>query len=86
MLPTRGVRFASESLRTLEEGDLFATYMPRRVLSARFGVYEEYAEVWLCVARRGQDESRLNRGQIAAVPEFQYQDRRLQLPRCPCSI
>jgi hypothetical protein len=77
------VRFASESLPTLAEGDLFATYMPRRVRSQRFGIDEEYAEVWLCVALRGQDEPRLKRGQIPAVPEFQYQDRRLRLRTVP---
>ena len=83
VLPTRGVRFASESLRTLEEGDLFATYIPRRVSSGRFGIDEEYEEVWFCVALRGQDETRLRRGQIPAVPEFQYDDRRLQLRTVP---
>lgn len=83
VVPTRGVRFAAASERVRKRGHLFATYVGRRVQCGRFGIAQRYEEVWLCLAREGEDEERLKRGQIPALPEFYYQGPVVRLRTTP---
>lgn len=82
-IPTKGLLFACESDRVLRKGQVFATRVLRKIHSTRFGIVKNYEEVWVCVAQAGEDEDRLERGHIPAVPESLYRDRAIQVRTTP---
>src|SRR5205814_1389673 len=59
------------------------TYVPRRVVSSLYGLHHSYTEVRCCLARRGEDEERLKRGEVPALPESYYQSQAVRIHRTP---
>lgn len=82
VIPTRGLRMACQEPHIRTKGDVFATFVPRRVCSSRFRISERYEEVWLSLAC-WDDERRLRRGQIPAVPVARYNERAIRVRNVP---
>jgi hypothetical protein len=72
-LVTKGLRFSCSDETVRKSGQVFAISVPRVVHAPQLNVARRhYREVWVCLGQASQDEERLQRGEIPAVPPTQY--------------
>jgi hypothetical protein len=70
---TKGLRMSCGDDTVRKSGQVFVISVPRAVEAPQLGVARKhYREVWVCLGQAGQDEERLRRGEIPAVPAAQY--------------
>jgi hypothetical protein len=81
---TKGLRFACSDETVRKSGQVFATSVPRVVQAPQLDVTRRhYREGWVCLGQASQDEDRLRRGEIPAVPETQYRAPLIRLRPSP---
>ena len=81
---TKGLRFSCSDETVRESGQVFATIVPRIVHAPQLNVARRhYRELWVCLGQASQDEERLRRGEIPAVPATQYRDPLIRVRSSP---
>jgi hypothetical protein len=80
-----GLRLACKEASEEARGkhSVFRVIVRRRVRSPKYGLDCVYHEVWFCLGRRGEDEERLQRRQIPAIPEHYYQGQAVRVRTTP---